>query len=119
MLGRPHRLTKGQQFAAAIRGGRRAGSATLALHLAVDDGTGQPGPPRVGLVVGKAVGNAVERNRVKRRLRHLARPRVEALPVGSLLVIRALPASVAATSERLAADLDSTLARLLRVDARS
>lgn len=31
---------------------------------------GQPGPPRVGLVVPRSVGSAVVRNRVKRRLRH-------------------------------------------------
>lgn len=30
---------------------------------------GEPGPARVGLVAGKRVGNAVVRNRVKRRLR--------------------------------------------------
>ena len=33
---------------------------------------GQPGPPRVGLVVPRSVGSAVVRNRVKRRLRHAA-----------------------------------------------
>jgi ribonuclease P protein component len=31
---------------------------------------GEPGVPRVGLVVSKGTGNAVTRNRVKRRLRH-------------------------------------------------
>lgn len=30
---------------------------------------GDPGPPQVGFVTGKRIGNAVERNRVKRRLR--------------------------------------------------
>ncbi|MFB3043889.1 MAG: ribonuclease P protein component [Acidimicrobiia bacterium] len=34
---------------------------------------GQPGPPRLGLVVSKGSGNAVTRNRIKRRLRHAAR----------------------------------------------
>ena len=38
---------------------------------------GQPGPPRFGLVVSKSSGNAVARNRIKRRLRHA----VGALPL--------------------------------------
>ena len=39
----------------------------------------------------KAVGNAVTRNRVKRRLRHLAAAHVADTPVGMDLVVRALP----------------------------
>jgi ribonuclease P protein component len=34
---------------------------------------GNEGPPRVGLTVSKNIGNAVARNRVKRRLRHTVR----------------------------------------------
>ena len=35
--------------------------------------SGNEGPPRVGLTVSKNIGNAVARNRVKRRLRHTVR----------------------------------------------
>lgn len=35
--------------------------------------SGQPGVSRVGLVVSKSTGDAVTRNRVKRRLRHSLR----------------------------------------------
>lgn len=63
----------------------------------------------------KAVGGAVVRNRVKRRLRHLSRPLVEAT-TGLQVVVRALPPAAAASSEALARDLDSawraTCARL-------
>jgi len=59
---------------------------------------------RVGFVVSKAVGGAVVRNRVKRRLRALARPLVSADERGCDVVVRALPASVA-QPERLSDDL--------------
>ena len=36
-------------------------------------GSGQPGVSRVGLVVSRSAGNAVTRNRIKRRLRHSLR----------------------------------------------
>jgi ribonuclease P protein component len=63
-------------------------------------------------VVSKAVGNAVARNRVKRRLRHLVRARLAALPRGSVLVVRALPPAAESSSARLAIDLETALHRL-------
>jgi ribonuclease P protein component len=65
----------------------------------------------VGFIVSKAVGPAVTRNLVKRRLRHLARERLTSLPGCAVLVVRALPASAAATYADLAADFDSALDR--------
>lgn len=67
-------------------------------------------PSRAGFVVSKAVGNAVTRNRVRRRLRELVRERLAALPEGSTLVVRALPAAAEASYPRLATDLDAALA---------
>jgi ribonuclease P protein component len=66
----------------------------------------------VGFVVGKAVGTAVRRNRVKRRLRSLAAGRLEALPGDAILVVRALPASAGSTYAGLAQDFDRALRRL-------
>lgn len=51
-------------FAAAYRGHRRAAGAVVVLIS-----RGSAGPPRAGFVAGKGVGNAVRRNRAKRRLR--------------------------------------------------
>jgi ribonuclease P protein component len=119
------RLTRSQDFGLVIRRGRRAGRPRLVVHALMDGG--QPAgsdrirssptrdaanPPRVGFVVSKAVGNAVVRHRVARRLRHLMRDRLPILPEGAALVVRALPPAAEATSRDLGADLDATLRRL-------
>jgi ribonuclease P protein component len=104
-----HRLTGSARFSLAIRTGRRAGSDTLVLHLARPDDVG---PPRIGFVVSRAVGNAVTRNRVKRRLRELVRARRECLATGSLLVVRALPPSAGASYAELRSDLARCLSRV-------
>jgi ribonuclease P protein component len=67
----------------------------------------------VGFVVSKAVGSAVTRNLVKRRLRHLSRERVHSLPGSAVLVVRALPPAADATFESLGHDFDRALDRLL------
>jgi ribonuclease P protein component len=106
-------MRNGSDFTAAVRAGRRAGRRTLVVHLSR---VRTESPTRVGFVVSKAVGNAVVRNRVKRQLRHIARDRIDSLPTGSSVVVRANPA--AATAKNLAADFDSALKNLLRQDAR-
>jgi ribonuclease P protein component len=83
----------------------------VVLHLLAEDGCA--GPPRVGFVVNKAVGNAVLRNRVHRRLRAVLTTRLPDLPAGSLTVVRGLPASASASYDELAADVDGALTRLL------
>ncbi|WP_127354735.1 ribonuclease P protein component [Actinacidiphila soli] len=122
MLPTGNRLRRRQDFATAVRRGRRAGRPLLVVHLRTDsDHTdphaagGSAPPARAGFVVSKAVGNAVTRNVVKRRLRHLVRERLSLLPPGSLVVVRALPAAGDADHEELGRDLDAALQRLLGV----
>jgi ribonuclease P protein component len=105
------RLRSGRDFADTIRSGTRAGSSTLVVHLMPAAPATVPAPPRVGLVVSKAVGNAVTRNRVKRRLRELLRPRLSSLSGPAVLVVRALPAARTATYAELGAALDRALDR--------
>ncbi|MGH6657821.1 MAG: ribonuclease P protein component [Actinocrinis sp.] len=122
MLPADRRVKRGDEFARAIRGGRRAGRPTLVAHLwSVDRdqvessvAEARTGPARAGFVVSKAVGPAVTRNRVKRRLRHLVADRLDALPDGAVLVVRALPPAAGAGAAELARDLDSALSRLGR-----
>ena len=112
MLSREHRLTSSRTFSAAVRRGRRSGTRTLVVHLD-HDAAPTSTAASVGFVVSKAVGPAVTRNLVKRRLRHLARERVSSLPGSAVLVVRALPASATAGYVDLARDLDKALARVL------
>lgn len=112
MLPARHRLRSSAQFREVLRRGRRAGRPTLTVHLLPPVGGSAPTPTRAGLVVSKAVGNAVVRHQVSRRLRHLLRDRLEAVPPGSLLVVRAAPAAATAASDRLGGDLDAALSRL-------
>ena len=111
MLPQAHRLTDGAAFRCAVRSGRRAGSRTLVLHVVQRDGPESAGP-RIGFVVSRAVGNAVVRNRVKRRLRHLAQEHLASLPGSAVLVVRALPPAAGGTSAELARDFSRCLARL-------
>lgn len=105
-----------------LRRGRRAGRRHLVVHAVAPSATGaaraeeSDRPARAGLVVGRTVGPAVTRHRVSRRLRHLLRPRLEVLPPGTDLVVRAQPAAADATSAELGDDLDAALARLRLTD---
>ncbi|MCZ7459230.1 ribonuclease P protein component [Streptomyces sp. WMMC940] len=117
MLPTENRLRRREDFATAVRRGRRAGRPLLVVHLRSGStdphAPGESAPPtRAGFVVSKAVGGAVVRNRVKRRLRHLMRERLSELPPGSLVVVRALPGAGDAEHAQLARDLDAALQRL-------
>jgi ribonuclease P protein component len=111
VLAAAQRLRRRAEFAATIRGGRRAGRGAVVVHLLLPDG--EPAPTRAGFVVSRAVGNAVVRNRVRRRLRHLVRGRLATLPAGADLVVRAQPGAARRDSSALGADLDAALAAVL------
>jgi ribonuclease P protein component len=109
MLAAAQRLRRSNDFAAAVRGGRRAGRGTLVVHLLLDE-PAQASTARAGFVVSKAVGNAVVRNKVRRRLRHLVRPLLADLPASASLVVRALPRAASASFTEIGADLEAALA---------
>lgn len=96
-------MRDGEVFRQAIRRGGKGVQPDLVVHV------GGPVEPTdvtsVGFVVSKKVGPAHDRNRVKRRLRHLMRDRIDSVPTGARVVVRALPGS----STRRAADLGTQL----------
>jgi len=106
------RIRRREDFSAAVRGGSRTGRTLLTGHLLVQPGAGRPA--RAGFIVSRAVGGAVVRNKVRRRLRELVRGRIESLPPGSLLVVRANPRAGTARQADLAAELDLVITSLLR-----
>ena len=118
MLPARHRLRSSADFAAVFRGARgaggsRSGSRFMVVHInSTDARAGQP--PRIGLVVSKAVGNAVVRNRTKRILRALVSTRIGQLPDGVDVVIRAKTDLPGTPTAILAQDLDRLLAVVLR-----
>ncbi|MBO6717888.1 MAG: ribonuclease P protein component [Rhizobiaceae bacterium] len=65
----PVTLRKRAEFLAVRKGEKRRGRLFLLEVLDRNDG----GPPRFGLTVTKKVGNAVTRNRIRRRLREAIR----------------------------------------------
>jgi len=113
-----HRLRANADFVAVFRGARGAGgshsgSRLIAVHAnSTDARAGEP--PRVGLVVSKAVGNAVVRNRTKRVLRALMSARIGQVPEGVDVVIRANTDVPTAPASILAQDLDRLLDIVLR-----
>lgn len=124
MLPVRHRLRAPAEFASVtrVRGSARCAGRTIVVQVVGARGVADPadsspsGPPagstRVGFIVSKAVGNAVTRNLVKRRLRELAWRRLADFPSGAQIVVRALPAAASASYADLAMDLDRAVDRL-------
>ena len=118
MLATAQRLRRRGEFAAAVRAGRRATRGVLVVHVMSPETENLSEPARrdvrAGFVVSKAVGGAVDRNRVKRRLRHLVRDRLAQLPPGTDLVVRALPGAAGRRYQEMALDFDAALAAARR-----
>ena len=97
MLPKTQRIRTAEQFFRTQRSGSRFGNRNVVVsaNIRPNDGTDL----RAGFIVSKAVGNAVVRNKVKRRLRAIVADLMKRDPVlqpaeGVVdIVIRALPAA--------------------------
>lgn len=93
-------------FQSVMRRGHKSGRKTVVVYVS----TLAERPTMVGFAVSKAVGRAVTRNTVKRRLRAIARELLPSLPVHASMVVRALPAAARVPYSELSSDVKSAAA---------
>jgi len=107
VLARPNRLTRGAEYKAVVRRGRKCAAAHTVTYIVA---SGDPRDARFGFIVSKQVGSAVTRNTVRRRLKAICAAHLAEVRAGADVVIRALPSSATAGF----AELDAEVARCLR-----
>jgi ribonuclease P protein component len=112
-------MRRSTDFDMTVKRGVRAAQPDVVVHArlrgAAPSGAAPSGAatsPRVGFIVAKSVGSAVQRHRVTRRLRHVIGGLLTELPLSEDLVVRALPNSRVATSSTLEAQLRAALRRV-------
>jgi ribonuclease P protein component len=90
---RTNRLSRSRDFDAVHRRGRSVSSRFLILYWLPQE---EPAEPRIGFAVPRAAGGAVERNRIKRRLREVWQERLERVVAGHDYVLIVRPGLVEA-----------------------
>ncbi|WP_375482850.1 ribonuclease P protein component [uncultured Mycobacterium sp.] len=120
MLPARNRMKRSMEFDATVKHGIRTVQPDIVIHARRDsDAADDPPGPRVGLIIAKSVGSAVERHRVARRLRHVARGLMGELDPHDRVVIRALPSSAELPSARLEHELRTGLRRVRELMGRA
>ena len=104
-------MRRSTEFDATVKYGMRTVQPDVIVYVRRASSRGTAKGPRVGLIVAKPVGSAVERHRVARRLRHVARTMVDDLNPFDQVVIRALPSSRHVSSAWLEQQVRSGLRR--------
>ena len=106
------RLSRSAEFERVYRQGRSKGNRYLVLY-AFARGDSESEGPRLGLSVGRRVGGAVERSRVKRVLREAFWEEARRLPTGSDYVVVARPESRGLTEREGMPGVRAALAELV------
>jgi ribonuclease P protein component len=98
------RLRRMVEFSAVREQGRRMDCGAFLLAWRVRSAGEPAGPSRVGVVASRAaIGNAVHRNRAKRRLREVYRRNQDLVPAGLDLILTARSALLRLTFVEVAA----------------
>lgn len=91
---------------------RRVGRRRRSSHFIVSLSPGPADHPRLGLVVSRRVGGAVQRNRLKRRLREVFRTNLGRFPAATDVVVIAMAGAPALGYEEVREEILECLARL-------
>jgi len=103
------RLRSSAEFRRVYQEGRKfSGPLFAAFYRRVADGA----PPRVGFTTPRAIGGAVVRNRIKRRLREVVRMRLASVAAGWEVVFNPRRAAMEAEFQRLEAEVERLFATL-------
>jgi ribonuclease P protein component len=113
-LTRRHRLSRSRDFDAVYRKGRSVSTRYLVLY-AFPRSEDIEAEPRLGLAVSRQLGGAVERNRLKRRLRAAWEELGERVPAGHDYVLIARPGLTQAVESRGFSWLGERVADVLRL----
>ncbi|BDV32417.1 ribonuclease P protein component [Microbacterium terricola] len=108
MLARPHRLTRGSEYKAVVRRGRRCAAPHTVTYVVA---SGEQRAARFGFIVSRQVGTAVVRNTVRRRLKAICAESLPSVREGSDVVIRALPSAATLDFAVLREEVQQCLAR--------
>ncbi|MEX2510621.1 MAG: ribonuclease P protein component [Homoserinimonas sp.] len=90
MLARANRLVRAEDYRNTVRRGRRTGTGNTVVYVIQRR---DAVVPRFGFIVSRAVGNAVARNLIRRRLKSVAHSLLGSVTTDTDIVIRALPGS--------------------------
>lgn len=90
MLARANRLVTAEDYRNTVRRGRRTGTGNTVVYVIQRR---DAAAPRFGFIVSKAVGNAVTRNLIRRRLKSACRSLIATVDTQADVVVRALPSA--------------------------
>jgi ribonuclease P protein component len=109
VVGRAHPIVRADDYRNTVRRGRKSGTAHSVVYVRRRDDD----LVRFGFIVAKTVGNAVARNTVRRRLKHVCHDILPGVPPGTDVVVRALPGSLDVPWSTLLRDISGVVDKVV------